>query len=392
MTDYTAIISGSGPAGLTAAILLAQENLSCAIVAPSAPLDDNRTVALMQPAIRLLKFMGIWPGDLQDHCAPLQHLHMIDDTGNLVQAPNIEFAASEMGHDAFGWNVPIADLVPALRARAEELGVEFIEGRSQSMFDDGSAVTLTLDDGRNFTAKVILAADGVNSPLRKALGISMTEWKFDQSAMATSFSHSLPHHNTSTEWHKQAGPFATVPLPGLRSSLVWMDRPQRIAELMALSDAELASEIQIETHGKLGRIFEMSPRKSFPMSGRRATRLAKGRCLLLAEAAHILPPIGAQGLNLSLRDAAFAADVIIGEKDAGAASVMAAYEKAREFDIAARQQTVSLMNHTLLADSTPLNLARVAGLTLVNTVPFLRQQAMREGLSPSSGLPFAMRG
>ena len=392
MTDYTAIISGSGPAGLVAAILLAQENVACAVVAPASALDDNRTVALMQPAIRLLKFIGVWPGTLASACAPLQHLHMIDDTGNLVQAPNIEFAAAEMGHDAFGWNVPIASLVPVLRARAEELGVEFIDGRSQSMFDDGKSVTLTLGDGQKLNAKVILAADGVNSPLRAQLGISMTEWKFDQSAMATSFSHSQPHNNTSTEWHKHAGPFATVPLPGLRSSLVWMDRPHRIAALMSLSDAELAAEIQIETHGRLGRIFEMGPRKSFPMSGRRATRLAKSRCLLLAEAAHVLPPIGAQGLNLSLRDAAFAADVIIGEKDPGTDAVMQAYEKARAFDVSARQQTVSLMNHTLLADSLPLNLARVAGLTLVNYVPALRAQAMREGLSPSSGLPFAMRG
>jgi 2-octaprenyl-6-methoxyphenol hydroxylase len=391
MNEFKVLISGSGPAGLTAAILLAQENISCAVVAPGMPVDDNRTVALMQPSIRLLKFIGIWPGELQAHCAPLQHLHMVDDTGNLVQAPNIEFSASEMGHDAFGWNVPIVNLVPALRARAEELGVEFITGRSQSMFVDGTSVILTLDDGQKFKSKVILAADGVNSPLRNALGISMTEWKFDQCAMATSLSHTLSHNNTSVEWHKAGGPFATVPLPGLKSSLVWMDRPQRIAELMALPDAELAAEIQIETHGKLGRIFEMGQRKSFPMSGRRATRLAKSRCLLLAEAAHILPPVGAQGLNLSLRDAAFAADVIIGESDPGAESVMQAYEKAREFDIAARQQTVSLMNHTLLADSAPLNLARVAGLTLVNYVPPLRAQAMREGLSPSSGLPFAMR-
>jgi 2-octaprenyl-6-methoxyphenol hydroxylase len=392
MSDFTAIISGAGPAGLTAAILLAQEHVSCAIVAPAVAVDDNRTVALMQPSMRLLKFIGIWPGNLEAHCAPLQHLHMIDDTGNLVQAPNIEFSASEMGHDAFGWNVPIARLIPALRARAEELGVEFIDGRSQSMFDDGTAVTLMLDDDRKLKAKVILAADGVNSPLRKALGISMTEWKFDQYAMATSFSHTLSHNNTSVEWHKAGGPFATVPLPGLRSSLVWMDRPKRIAELMALPDAELAAEIQIETHGKLGRIYDMSQRKSFPMSGRRATRLSKNRCLLLAEASHVLPPVGAQGLNLSLRDAAFAADVILGEKDPGSEAVMQAYEKAREFDIAARQQTVSLMNHTLLADSAPLNLARVAGLVLVNYLPPLRAQAMREGLSPSSGLPFAMRG
>jgi 2-octaprenyl-6-methoxyphenol hydroxylase len=353
--------------------------------------DDNRTVALMQPAMRLLKFIGIWPGELQSRCAPLQHLHMIDDTGNLVQAPNVEFSASEMGLDAFGWNVPLADLIPALRARADELGVEFIDGRSQSMFDDGKSVTLELEDGRKFSAKVILAADGVNSPLRKALGISMTEWKFDQCAMATSFSHTRPHNNTSVEWHKQAGPFAIVPLPGLHSSVVWMDRPQRIAELMALPDAELAAEIQIETHGKLGRIFDMGQRKSFPMSGRRATQFARSRCLLLAEAAHILPPVSAQGLNLSLRDAAFAADVIIGEKDPGGAAVMHAYEKARAFDIAARQQTVSLMNHSLLSDSAPLHLARVAGLALVNYIPPLRAQAMREGLSPSSGLPFAMR-
>ena len=391
MSDFTAIISGAGPAGLVAAILLAQDKVKCAVVAPARLEADMRTVALMQPAMRLLKYIGVWPGSLEAVSAPLKQLHLIDDTGNLVQAPPLKFSAGEVALDAFGWNIPLSELTPVLHARAIELGVEFIVGRSQNLISDAKQATLVLDDGRKLTAQVVLAADGVNSPLRKSIGVAMMDWKFDQCALATSFSHTASHQDISVEWHKPAGPFATVPLPGLRSSLVWLERPQRVAELMAMSDDELACEIQIESHGQLGKIFDMGPRKSFPMAGRRATQFAKNRCLLLAEAAHVFPPIGAQGLNLSLRDAGFAADVIIGADDAGNDTVMAAYEKARSVDIATRQQAVSLMNYSLLSDSLPFSLMRVAGLALVNSVPPLRQQAMREGLSPSSGLPFAMR-
>ncbi len=387
----TAIISGAGPAGLAAACLLAQDGVSCAVIAPEFKADP-RTTALMQPSIQMLKFINIWNDELKTVCAPLKQLHLIDDTGNLVTAPTLQFSASELNLEEFGWNVPLAQLVPALRARAETLGVAFFLGTSVSAEADGQMVTVKTESGQTYGAKILIAADGANSALRQSLGIETENWSFDQSALATSFAHSASHQCVSTEYHKSAGPFTTVPLPGNRSSLVWMDRPARIEALLKLGDAELATEIQLETKGNLGRISDIGPRKAFPMRGQRATPFAAKRCIVVGEAAHVLPPIGAQGLNLSLRDAAQAADLIIGAIDPGSESILGEYNALRRADVVPRQQMVNLMNQSLLSSFPALALARVAGLIAIANIAPLRNLAMSQGIAPSANLPFAMRG
>ncbi len=391
MNDYTAIISGAGPAGLAAACLLALDGVKTAVIAPP-PNTDPRTTALMQPAMQLLKFIGVWNDELKSVSAPLKHLHLIDDTGNLVAAPTIEFSASDLNLEAFGWNVPLAQLIPALRQRAERLDVDFITDASVGAASNENQITVKTESGNTYSAKILLAADGADSKLRQSLGISVESWVYDQSALATSFSHSVSHQNISTEYHKSAGPFTTVPLPGNRSSLVWMDRPARIDALHKLSDQDLAIEIQLETKGNLGRISDIGPSKTFPMRGQRATTFAAKRCMVIGEAAHVLPPIGAQGLNLSLRDAAQAADLIIGSDDPGTESVLREYNLIRRADVLPRQHMVSLLNHSLLSEFSALSLVRAAGLAAISNFAPLRNLAMRQGLAPSANLPFAMRG
>jgi 2-octaprenyl-6-methoxyphenol hydroxylase len=388
---FTTIISGAGPAGLAAAVLLAKEGIRIAVVSPEAK-DDPRTTALMHPSMQLLKFMGVWTDQLKSHCAPLKQLHLIDDTGNLITAPALSFRSDELDLEEFGWNVPLAKLVPILRNRAIELGVTFITGESLSAQYFGDHISISLSTGETLNTKLLLAADGGESAVRKSLGITTENWSFDQAALATSFAHSAPHQNVSTEFHKSAGPFTTVPLPGNRSSLVWMDRPARIAALNSLTDQELAVEIQIETKGILGRVSEIGARKVFPMKGQRATTFAAKRCMVVGEAAHVLPPIGAQGLNLSLRDAAQAADLIIGAGDPGADIVLAEYNATRRADVVPRQQIVNLMNTSLLSNFEGLSIARAAGLSAIANFAPLRTLAMQQGLAPAANLPFAMRG
>ena len=391
MTDFTAIISGAGPAGLASAILLAQDGVKTALIAPTTN-EDPRTTALMQHAIQLLKFIGIWPGEIAAHCAPLKRLHLIDDTGNMVAAPKIEFTASELGLSEFGFNVPLSLLIPAMRRRAEFLGVEFIADKSVSATSSDESITVTTEDGVNVTAKVLLVADGAASPLRKALGFSTQIKRYDQMALATSFDHSATHEYTSNEFHKDSGPFTTVPLPGNRSSLVWMAKPARIEALLALSQKDLCTEIQLESHGLLGRISNLGPRKAFQMQSNSATIFAKSRAMLVGEAAHALPPIGAQGLNLSLRDAATAADLIIGADDPGSLRVTSAYDQQRRADVAPRLAITGLLNASLLSERQPFHLARAAGLAAVANIAPLRKLALQQGLGNASKLPFAMRG
>jgi 2-octaprenyl-6-methoxyphenol hydroxylase len=396
MTEKTVAVVGGGPAGLACAALLAQEGISVTVIAPDF-VADQRTTALMEPSLRLLSYIGIWPGDLQAHCAPLRQLRLIDDTGNMVSAPELQFEAHELGLDAFGWNVPQANFVPALNARCEELGVRFLRETCEGVLTSSDSITLTTKSGVEVTAILAVAADGAQSKLRTAAGISVEAWSHDQAALITQFSHSAPHRDVSIEWHKSAGPFTTVPLPGgNRSSLVWMDRPDRIAALTALNRQALAREIQLESHGVLGRISDCAASKAIPMKGLRANRLAHNRVIVIGEAAHLQPPIGAQGLNLSLRDAGHVADLVLAESDPGRADPLSRFHTARMGDVLPRQMAVGFLNGSLLGEFVPVSgldfgqLLRVGSLGAIAAIKPLRQAVMQQGLG-ATGLPFAMR-
>ena len=390
MADFTAMVAGAGPAGLAAAALLAKEGVKTALVAPASA-EDPRTVALMEPSIQLLRYLDIWPGNLSAFAAPLQKLRMIDDTGSLAVAPNLEFDSRELNIEAFGWNIPLGQLLSAFRKRAEDLGVTFIDATATGSTSSGDAIRIVLSNASEISASVCIAADGANSAMRTAAGISTDSWSYDQVAIATSFAHSMGHENISTEYHKSAGPFTTVPLPGGCSSLVWMERPSRAEVLMAMGDKELAAEIQIETHGVLGLVSSLGPRKSFPMKGLTARHFAKDRIFLVGEAAHVVPPVGAQGLNMSLRDAALAADLILATKDPGSKNVMAEYNATRRAEVLPRQQLIDLMNKSLLMGFLPLDGLRAASLAALHHIEPLKHIVMQHGISPAQNLPFAMR-
>jgi 2-octaprenyl-6-methoxyphenol hydroxylase len=385
-----ALVVGGGPAGLAGSALLAQAGVQTVCISPARDADP-RTTALMAPSLKLLEHLGVWTDALKVHCAPLKQLHLRDDTGNTVTAPDISFEAREAGLDAFGWNVPLANLLPALRAAAEGFGARFIEADVAAVLPNAQAVTVTCANGDVFESEFVVAADGRNSVVRKAAGISVSEWSFNQSALVTRFQHSREHEFVSTEWHKLGGPFTTVPLPGKASALVWMDRPSKIEAAMALDPKALARDIQLMGHGTLGLVSDVKPPHSFPMMGVKAETFAANRCFLVGEAAHVFPPVGAQGLNMSMRDVGHLLDVVLANTDAGGSAAINAYQALRRGDVGPRQAAISVMNKSLLADMVPPHLARVAGLAAVATLPPLRNFAISEGLSPSAGLPFVMR-
>ena len=391
MNSFDVIVAGAGPAGLAAACLVAREGRSVALVSGRSDAADPRTVALMGPSVRLLEHLGLWPGTLQARTTALRRLRMVDDTGSTFKAPTITFDPAEIGEEVFGWNFPLKILIPALHARAQELGVVFVSSDVQGAKTGSGHVLVTTTAGETLSARVVLAADGRNSVLRDAAGISTNTWAYDQVAIATSFSHSGPHDGISTEYHKGAGPFTTVPMTGNTSSLVWMERPARAAELMALSDRELASAIQLESHGELGLISNIGPRRAFPMQGLVAREFARHRIMLIGEAAHVVPPIGAQGLNMSLRDAAQAVELMTGEDDTGSPGILEDYDMLRRRDVQPRQQVIDLMNRSLLSGYVALEGGRAAGLSLIAGFAPLRRFVMQRGLAPVEGIPRMMR-
>lgn len=392
MSTHTCKVAvvGGGPAGLAAAAALALSGLKTICV--SAPHShDGRTVAIMMPGIRLLSSIGAWDQDLKNVSCALQHLHIKDDTGNLVSAPDLLFAASELKEEAFGWNIPLDQLTNKLHQIAEKAGVSFIEEKATSARHDHDHISITTASGAIIEARLAVAADGIKSTLRKAAGIDTQAWSFDQDALITRFSHSAPHNNTSTEWHRRGGLFTTVPMPDNRSSLVWMDRPQKIKELAALDPENLAIEIQLASHGTLGRVFDVEVTQSFPMRGQIATRFAANRTMLIGEAAHVFPPVGAQGLNMSFRDAGHVADTASANDDPGCGEAMLEYDRRRQADIQTRTMAISLVNHTLLAEASASHLLRATGFAAIAKIPPLRNLVMRQGLSPEDQLPYMMR-
>lgn len=385
---YQVIVAGGGPAGLAAACLQGLHGRQVALItSPAAPAHDPRTMALMQPQIRILAQLGVWPGELQAGSAALRRLRLVDDTGSLLRAPTLTFDPAEIGETQFGWNIPLALLTPALAARAEALGVTRIAAEITAARCTGPEIEITTG-GARYTAQLAIAADGRKSILREASGIRADRWAYDQAALAASFDHSGPHDGISTEYHRGAGPCTTVPLPGNRSALVWLERPARVAEMMAMSNSDLAAEIQIATHGELGRVSNIGQRRSFAMEGLTARGYAANRIMLVGESAHVFPPLGAQGLNMSLRDGAQAADITAGTADPGAADLLHDYDLKRRRDIAPRQQIIHLMNRSLLAGFMPLESGRAIGLGVLANFGPLRRFVMRQGLGPGSA-PFA---
>ncbi len=393
--DVDVVVAGAGAVGLASACLIAAaDHHALLLAAPVRRQPDPRTVALMQPAIQLLAAIGIWPGELAAACEKLTVLRIVDDRGGLVAAPELTMAASEVGADCFGWNIPVEPLRDALLSRAAMLGVTRLEAEVKDLEPAKDGLLLDTDAGP-LAARVAIAADGQGSRLRSLAGIAVTEWSYPQEALAGSFAHTLPHGGTSTEYHKRAGPFTTVPLPGDRSSLVWMGRPERIQAALAMTDDLFCSTLPAEMHGDHGRIAAPGPRRAFPMHGLLARRFADKRVLLVGEAAHLLPPIGAQGLNTSLRDGALAAELINDAldhgHDPGARSLLEEYERRRRRDVMPRQAIVDLANRSLIASLLPVDLVRSAGLGPVATIPWLRRLAIDTGLGLSDDLPLVMR-
>ena len=386
-------VVGGGPAGLVSAIALAASGVETLLIAPAAA-DDHRTTALLASSVTALVTLGVWQA-CRAHAAPLAAIRIVDDSRRLLRAPEVGFTAAEIGLDAFGYNIENRHLLAALSARAAELKLSQIAAGALAVASDSDGITIKLPEGVA-RARLAIGADGQRSLCRAAAGIGTDRRAYPQTALTLNLGHDRPHQDTSTEFHTESGPFTLVPLPGRRSSLVCVLDPVQAAALAAMSDADLSDEIERRAHSLLGKMRVEEGRGMFALAVETAHSFARQRIALVGEAAHVVPPIGAQGLNLGLRDAATLAELVADARrqnvDVGSPSVLARYDAQRRADVTGRTIAIDLLNRSLLTDFIPAQGARGLSLYLVDRIGPLRRALMREGVAPAASQPRLMRG
>lgn len=377
------VVIGGGPVGWASALVLARAGLETVIVARVEPTQDQRTIALMQGSLAFLDELGIDTAGIDD-ATPLETMRLIDGTSRLIRAPEVSFQASEIGHSCFALNVPVTSLVRRIQDTAATYSnLEHKPGMAKHISCDDS-VSVTLDNGDVITADFIIGADGRRSKVREAAGITVRRWDYPQTALVTDFHHEKSHQNISTEMHTETGPFTLVPLNGKRSSLVCVVPPPEAERLMALSDVELATYIEKRGRHLVGGVSNLGPRQCFPMSSQIADKMATETAFLVGESGHAFPPIGAQGLNLGLRDVQELGRQLPLLSHSTIFEIAARYNQKRQMDVKSRTYGVDLLNRSLLTGFLPVQLARGLGLFAAKSFAPLRRTLMRQGLGAHS--------
>ncbi|MGZ2257033.1 UbiH/UbiF family hydroxylase [Roseobacter sp. A03A-229] len=387
-------ISGGGIAGLTAAAAFGTAGFDVICVDPAPPITDReadgadmRTTAMLQPARQVLAAAGLWER-LADHASPLQIMRIVDAGGPEPEARlTKDFNASDVSELPFGWNLPNWLLRREIVARLAELpNVTFHSGvAANSLFTREREARVGLTDGSRIRAQLVVAADGRNSPMREAAGIAVRTTRYGQKALAFAVTHPIPHENVSTEVHRTGGPFTLVPLPdheGLPSSaVVWMDDGALAQARYEMEVPAFEAEMTERSCHLFGPLTLASRRTLWPIISQQAERLSGERIALIAEAAHVVPPIGAQGLNMSLADTSTLLHLTQARPDdLGDQTMLDAYHKARYGDITLRVQGIDLLNRASQVRAPLLRDARATALNALYSMGPVRRTLMQMGL------------
>ncbi|MBI1300082.1 MAG: NAD(P)-binding protein [Alphaproteobacteria bacterium] len=398
------VIVGGGAAGLTLAALLGRKRLRVDVIEKNPPkrFEDTtvsgKTVALMLGSLNVLKGSGL-KEFCEEYGTDMEVMTLIDDSLQNDKKYKSDFDSFDINQPYFSKNIPDS----LLRARLYEdlKGMRNVTLHAPNtlkkfvVHHDGHA-EIILDDETFITTNLIVGADGRHSKVRELAGIEYEEKPYDQRALTFIVNHSRSHNNTSTEFHREGGPLALVPMSGNQSSVVWIEKTEKAEELIKLPKDAFERTFQKATLDILGGITLETNPQSWPICSINAKKLIAQRVALIAEAVHVMSPITAQGLNLSLRDVASLAEIIVDAKtlglDIGSHTVLKKYEQRRQFDIKTRTMAIHTMNTIVKQQAKPVKELRRSALKILDRIKPLKTFGMKVALAPPFDKGRLLRG
>lgn len=395
---FDVAIVGGGPVGMTLALALVQSmrGIRVALVdrRPLSVPKDNRASAIAAGVRRVFEALGVW-AEMEAHSQPITAMRITDSgSGDIARPLFLQFDGEVAPGEAF------AHMVPNTVSQAALLGAmgDLVSVIAPAEIADWSEGRLTLADGRTIVSPVIVAADGAQSALRQRAGITTSGHDYHQTGLVATITHELPHDGVAYEHFRPSGPFASLPLKGNRSSLVWTETSENAKTFLAMDSDQLAREIEAVMGSSLGAVTLEDKLMGFPLRLQIAREFVGPRLALIGDAAHVVHPIAGQGLNLGLKDVAALAEVIVDAirlgLDHGSEDVLARYQAWRRLDTASMVMVTDGMNRLFSNDVAPVRAIRDFGLGLVDRAGPLKDAMIRaaSGVSQSgpkllSGLP-----
>ena len=410
------LIGGGGVAGLALAIALRQglgPSFSVTVADPALgrASDEGRASAIVAAARRLFETIGVWH---QIETQPILDMAVTDSRlHDTVRPTFLTFEGDLEPGESFAHMVENGPLLAALTEKAKQEGVVLrpsavadISPLAQNAAEHSSrgaapVVEGVLADGSAISARLVVAADGAHSSIRRRAGIASHGWNYDQSAIVTTVAHERDHNGRAEEHFLPAGPFAILPLKrdaviGHRSSIVWTEQAQEAARIVALPDADFHAELEQRFGLHLGEIEAVGPRRVLPLGLWVARTFIAHRLALVGDAAHVIHPIAGQGLNMGLKDVAALAEVIVDAArlglDPGSLVVLERYQRWRRFDTVAMGVATDGLNRLFSNRSDVLRLARDVGIGVVDRLPALKRFFIREAAGLVGDVPKLLRG
>ncbi|MEI8396126.1 MAG: UbiH/UbiF/VisC/COQ6 family ubiquinone biosynthesis hydroxylase [Rhodospirillaceae bacterium] len=398
LTTEVAIVGG-GLAGLSLACALATAGVPTVCIdrdspdAQSVAGFDIRTTALALCGQRVLAAAGVWP-HMVENAQPINDIRVVDRGSPL----HVHYDHQAVGDEPFGYVLDNSAIRAGLFRRVSELAalthIAPMAVRSIERTTRGAA--LTLADGRTVRARLIVGADGRVSLTRQSAGIQMPRRSYNQTAIICNIGHEFPHNGLAIEYFTPTGPFAVLPLTKNRSSIVWSERSDRAKLYMALPDDAFTEELKRRVGEHLGEIRVLGGRAAWPLGIMLAERMIDTRLALIGETIHAIHPIAGQGLNLSLRDVAALAEVVVDRfrlgLDIGAPDVLERYQRWRRFDTLLLAGVCDSLVHLFSNDIAPVKIGRQLGLGVVERLPELKRFFMKHAMGLVGQLPRMIRG